>query len=363
MNTVTIKLQPPYAVHIGRALLAAAGARIAALDLDPTHVVIVTSPRVAHLWGRELEAGLRRAKMKVSVLRIPDGEEKKNLKTVETLLRGLARLGADRRSLLVALGGGVIGDVAGFAAASYMRGVNVVQVPTTLLAQVDAAIGGKTGVNLPEGKNLAGAFHQPSMVLADTRTLSTLSGRQFRAGLFEVIKCGVIADAALFRFCENAAERRRILARDPDALEAIVTAAVRVKAKIVAADEREAGLRRLLNFGHTIGHALEAESSYRCFLHGEAVAWGMIAAAEIGANAGVTPPETAERIVAAVLSYGPLPPVKASPAALVRLLQRDKKTVRGVPHFVLARSLGKAEVVSGISSRIFIDAIAGLRGW
>jgi 3-dehydroquinate synthase len=259
---------------------------------------------------------------------------------------------------VLAFGGGVIGDMAGFAAAVYMRGIRVVQVPTTLLAQVDAAIGGKTGVDLPEGKNLVGAFHQPSAVIADTRVLATLPAREFRAGLFEVIKCGAIADPQLFSTLER--EREKVLGGDKHTMKHIIAAAVQVKARVVAADEREGDLRRILNFGHTIGHALEAATKYKSLLHGEAVAWGMIAIAEIGVNSGIMRAEDAERLVELIMAYGPLPPVRISPRQVLALVESDKKTVYGVSHFVLTPKIGSAKVVSGIDSRIVRAAVEGI---
>lgn len=308
--------------------------------------MVVTSSRIRELWGAELESGLKQAKFKFEVIEIDDGEPSKHLEAVEPLLRKFAKNGADRNSLVIAFGGGVIGDVAGFAASIYMRGIRVVQVPTTLLAQVDAAIGGKTGVNLPDGKNLVGTFHQPSLVLVDPKVLTSLSDREFRAGLFEVIKCGVIRDKSLFEFFENNLDA--ILRRDNKALLRIISDSVRIKADVVSKDEREGGLRRILNFGHTIGHALEADSSYAKFLHGEAVGWGMIAAANIGVASGVTPPKVAERIARLVSALGPLPSITASESSILRLVQTDKKTVSGVPHFVLPRKIGQVEITDKV---------------
>lgn len=294
-----------------------------------------------------------------TVILVPDGESHKSLSTVERLLQEFVRAGADRGSLVIAFGGGVVGDIAGFAASVYMRGIPVAQVPTTLLAQVDAAIGGKTGVNLSEGKNLAGTFHQPRLVVCDNKVLATLSDREYRAGLFEVIKCGVIRDAGLFRFME--ADDQAVLARKGPAVEKIVCAAVAVKAKVVAQDERESDLRRILNFGHTIGHALEAATGYRRFLHGEAVGLGMIAAAEIGVARGVTPPEVAARIVDTVMVYGPFPQVDVTAAQLMRHVATDKKAVAGVPRFVLASAIGKTAIVSGVTTAQIAAAVHSLR--
>jgi 3-dehydroquinate synthase len=230
-----------------------------------------------------------------------------------------------------------------------------VQIPTTLLAQVDAAIGGKTAVNLAAGKNLVGTFHQPRLVIADTSVLRTLPERELRAGLFEVIKCGAIRDAGLFRTVEHNAGR--LIAGDQVALERVITAAVKVKADVVAADEKESDLRRILNFGHTVGHALEAATGYRKLLHGEAVGLGMIAAAEIGVNVGVTPERAAERIIGCVLQYGPLPKVKVDAARVFRTISSDKKTVNAKPHFVLIDKLGSTVIRNDVPPHVIKDAI------
>jgi 3-dehydroquinate synthase len=347
-----------YDVLIADGLLRDAGKLIRARCGTPSQCLVVTSPRIRRLWGKPLEVSLRRAKLCFTVLTIPDGEQHKTLRSLEKLLLHMAAAGADRSSIVVAFGGGVIGDVAGFAAASYMRGIPVVQIPTTLLAQVDASIGGKTGVNLPAGKNLVGAFHQPKFVLIDPQILSTLSQREYRAGLFEVIKCGVIRDAGLFRAIERAPQR--VLRRDPKLLMRAITASVKVKADVVSRDEREGGLRRILNFGHTIGHALEADGNYKRFLHGEAVAWGMVAASQIGVAVGVTSQEVAERITSVVKACGPLPRVTAQPWVILRLIQSDKKTLHGIPHFVVATSIGKTAISKDVPAKVVRGAVTYL---
>src|SRR5579863_1459257 len=270
-----------------------------------------------------------------------DAETAKNLQTVEEIARSLVKAGADRRGVVIAVGGGVVGDVAGFAAASYLRGVALVQVPTTLVAQTDSAIGGKTGVNLPEGKNLVGAFYPPKLVLVDPELLATLPEREFRGGLAEVIKYGVIADAKLFAFLERNFDR--ILARDKKALEHVIVRSVEIKAHVVSKDERESGLREILNFGHTFGHALESVTGYRRYQHGEAVAWGMMAAALYGHEIGVTPAADASRIIALVRRMGKLPAwPKLPPTRLIELMGSDKKTRAGKLRFVLTPGIGRA---------------------
>jgi 3-dehydroquinate synthase len=355
VKKIPVKLaDASYDVLIKDGLIADAGPRIRDSVPEVSRFIVITSRRVRSLWGRTLESGLRRARIPFSVLTLPDGEKYKDFKTVETLIKEMAAAGADRQSVVIALGGGVVGDIAGFAASIYMRGIPIIQVPTTLLAQVDASIGGKTGVNLPAGKNLVGAFHQPKVVLIDPQALSTLPERELNAGFFEVIKCGVIRDAKLFRAIEDASANHR---STKDFLEKAITASVRVKADIVSRDEREGGLRRILNFGHTIGHALEAEGGYKRLLHGEAVGWGMIAAAKIGEEVGVTPENVSRRIESAVLNYGPLPKIRVQSSAILRLIQTDKKTLHGIPHFVLCTSIGKATVSSKVPISVIRSAI------
>ncbi len=284
-----------------------------------------------------------------------DAERSKKLSQLERLAAKLVRRGADRHSVILALGGGVVGDVGGFLASVFMRGVPLVQIPTTLLAQVDAAIGGKTGVNLAAGKNLIGTFHQPLAVLVDPDVLATLPEREYRSGLFEAMKYGVIRNPAIFELMES--ERDALLHRDGVLLEKLITECIRVKADVVSADERESGERRLLNFGHTIGHALEAETGYRTLLHGEAVGWGMIAAALIGYALDKTDSLTAQRIIATVFAYGPLPRFKAQGRRILRRLLADKKTVGGVTHFVLARTIGDVEIVKNVPERVILHAV------
>jgi 3-dehydroquinate synthase len=320
---------------------------------------VVTVPPVQKAWGATLSQSLTTAELTHTFIEMKDGERNKNIHAVEDLAEKLIVKGADRRSVVIAFGGGVVGDVAAFLASIYMRGIDVVQVPTTLLAQVDAAIGGKTGVDLRAGKNLLGTFHQPRIVISDPTVLSTLDDRQFRAGLYESLKSGIIYSADLFCFMEE--NRERILQRDMEALERIITDTVRVKAEVVSKDPHEGGLRRILNFGHTIGHALEAETSYRQFLHGEAVAWGMVAAAMIAAAMQKCDGETARRIISTVLAYATLPRVEPRGKKIVRRLVADKKTVNGMPHFVLPTEIGKVDIVSDVPERAIAQAVDELR--
>ena len=317
-------------------------------EIIPSHskVFLLSSAPIFRLWGGSLLECLRIAGRAVEVLEMPDGESAKKFATVEKLAARMVSLGADRRSVVLALGGGVVGDVVGFLASIFMRGIPVIQVPTTLVAQVDSAIGGKTGVNLVCGKNLIGTFHQPLAVLADPEVLSTLPEREYRSGLFEAMKYGVIRNMKIFELMES--QREALLRRDGELLEHLIVECVRVKADVVSADEREGDERRILNFGHTVGHALESATRYKRFLHGEAVGWGMVAAAAIGRDMKITDQVTAERIISLVLSYGPLPAVNVTGTRILRLLQSDKKTLGGVPHFILATGIGSVEVVSTV---------------
>jgi 3-dehydroquinate synthase len=290
-----------------------------------------------------------------AVLFFPGGEERKRLSSVEALADQMVAAGADRSSLVIALGGGIVTDLGGFLAASFMRGIPVIHVPTTLLAQVDAAIGGKTGVNLQSGKNLFGAFHQPLAVLIDPDVLATLPEREYRAGLYEVLKTGIIRDRALF---DTMAQRPAdVMAQVPDVVDSLIEGSVRVKVDVVSADEKESGLRRILNFGHTIGHALEAETAYARFLHGEAVAFGMKAATHLSHLTGHLSAEDAVDILTAIDAYGPIPSLEGIRAEnLVARIGSDKKTIQGRTHFVLATAIGETKVVSGIDPKLITEA-------
>lgn len=360
MTRVTIASQPrPYDAIIESGLLERAGEHLRRLMGNRQQVFVVTVPPVRRKWGKKLLASLSSAGFKPRVIEMRDGEPAKKLATVEALAENLTRMRADRDAVVVAFGGGVVGDTTGLLASLYMRGVDLVQIPTTVQAQLDAAIGGKTGVNLRTGKNLLGSFHQPRIVLIDPSILSTLPERQFRAGLYEALKCGVIGKPDLFARLEQV--DTKTLRCDGPGLEWVIAESVRLKAEIVSSDERENGLRRVLNFGHTIGHALEAESGYRHFLHGEAVAWGMIAASHIAVMTGRIDNNHALRISNAVLNLGTLPKIQAPSRDLVRLLQGDKKTRNGKIHFVLPREVGKVEIVNDVPEKIVMLALDELR--
>ncbi len=360
MIRVPIAVQPrPYQAIIQNGLLEQAGPCLYDLLGSGKKLFVVTVPPVRRRWGKKLMDSLARAGFSAKLLTMPDGERYKKLATTETLAEQLIKSGAERSAVLVALGGGVVGDVTGFLAAIYLRGIEVVQVPTTVLAQVDASIGGKTGVNLKAGKNLVGSFHHPRAVLIDPAVLRTLPAREFRVGIYESLKCGVIGHPELFRRLESI--KLKTLRHDSQALEWVITESVHLKAEVVASDEREHGLRRILNFGHTVGHALEAETEYRHFLHGEAVAWGMVAAAKIASEIGCLDLDTAQRICDAVLASGKLPKVQVSSRAVLRRLQADKKTRNGVVHFVLPTEIGKVQVVNDVPEHTVLQAVDELR--
>ena len=296
------------------------------------------------------------ARLAAQVHLLDDAESAKNLKTIEAIARKLVRAGADRNSLLIAVGGGVVGDVVGFAAASYLRGVALVHVPTTVVAQVDSAIGGKTGVNLPEGKNLMGAFYPPRLVLVDPKALTSLPEREFRSGLAEVIKYGVIADAKLFAFLEENMEG--ILGRDSGALEHVIRRSIEIKAHVVSRDEKESGLREILNFGHTFAHALESATRYKKYRHGEAVAWGMMCAALLGHEAAKTPADHVARMIALVRRVGPLPGWPAvPPQKLFAAMRADKKAKFGKVRVVLSPRLGTAKSYDGVPEKTAIRVL------
>jgi 3-dehydroquinate synthase len=339
-----------YDAVIVRGLLGRAGAHLPA---SCGKVFVVTTEDVWRLHGERLEGGLGRA---ATVLFFRGGEHRKRLAEVETLAEQMVAAGADRTSVVIAFGGGIVNDLGGFLAAVFMRGIPVLQVPTTLLAQVDAAIGGKTGANLVSGKNLIGAFHQPLAVLIDPSVLDTLPEREYRAGLYEIIKGGVIRDPTLFEVFER--NREQILSREGPTVDTIIASKVRIKAEVVSADEREGDLRRILNFGHTIGHALEAETKYERFLHGEAVAFGMNAATRLAVKAAGLAESEAERIIRLVDSYGPIPPLTGIEAEqLAARLRSDKKTLQGKVHFVLPVHIGEVRVISGIPEPAILAAI------
>jgi 3-dehydroquinate synthase len=356
MISVPVEVKPrPYKVLVESGLLTRAGHILRETLSDRGKIFVITVAPVHRRWGKALLGSLAAAGIAAQFIEMADGEIHKKLATLENLAQKLARLGADRNSVLIAFGGGVVGDVTGLLASLYMRGVDLVHIPTTVVAQVDASIGGKTGVNLVAGKNLLGTFHQPRTVLVDPALLGSLPERQFRSGLYEALKSGVIGNADLFAQFEN--NKDKVLKRDPKVLESILAESIKLKASIVAADERESGLRRVLNFGHTIGHALEAETKYRKLLHGEAVAWGMVAATNIALMTRRLDSVVAGRITDAVLGLGKLPQISVRGPNILKGLRADKKTLDGVVHFILPVAIGKVEVANDVPERAILAAV------
>ena len=309
-----------------------------------TRRFVVSSPTIWRLHGDAIQ----RAIGALAPILVPDGERFKTLQSVSKIYDALVRGGADRGSALIAVGGGVIGDTAGFAASTFLRGITLVQVPTTLLAQVDSSVGGKVGVNLSHGKNLVGAFHQPAVVVVDPLLLQTLPRREFRSGLYEVVKYGMIASRSLFELLSH--RTKDVFARQPDVLVPAIVESCRIKADVVSQDERESGLRRILNFGHTVGHALEAVTRYRRFRHGEAIAHGMLAAADLAAARGALAERERQALAQLIAQLGPLPPVADIPASEVMdAIRRDKKVVNGRLHFVIAIAIGATTTIDDVT--------------
>jgi len=344
MRTVDVPLgNRSYKIEVGRELLPKLGSYCKKLGLGQRCAVISDS-NVAKRYGAAAAESLARAGFESVAVTIPAGEKAKSLRFVAGCYDELAAHRLERKSFVVALGGGVVGDLAGFVAATYLRGVPFVQIPTTLLAQVDSSVGGKVGVNLPAGKNLVGSFYQPRVVLCDLSTLDSLPEREFRAGLAEVIKYGIIYDAALFRMLEKDLEK--LLRREPKTLASVVARCCEIKADVVGQDETESGLRAILNFGHTIGHGLEAISRYGKYLHGEAISIGQVAAARLSSKLLGLPQNDAERIKALFVRAGLPVSVRLTATQRVALfdaMRLDKKVSAGEIKFVLAREIGKVE--------------------
>src|SRR5271170_1804275 len=355
VRTIQVKTgSVKYPVFVGRELLPTLGSRVTRIaGKKNQRVFVLTSPEIWSLWAEPLLESFTHGDPP-TVLFLQPGEEHKRLRNVERLAEQLADCHADRSSLLVAFGGGIVGDLGGFLAAIFMRGIDYIQVPTTLLAQVDSSVGGKTGVNLQAGKNLVGSFHHPLAVFADSEVLQTLPPRELRAGLFESIKAGIIRDPKLFTFMERNVET--LLARDPKAIEYVVAASVKMKAEVVGIDELESGLRMILNYGHTLGHAIEAATRYKMLLHGEAVAWGMIAATRLGLARKIVTQAQASRIENLIFAYGPLPALRLPVDRLLDAATRDKKNRSGVRRFILPAGIGNAVVVEHVTDSELYNA-------
>jgi 3-dehydroquinate synthase len=358
MKEIIVGLGPrSYPIRIGAGVLTGVGADLRRSRIGKRYV-IVADDLVAGIYGETLAASLKEAGMSVEMVTFPHGESSKNLNTIAELASSLARLGVDRSDALIALGGGVTGDITGFLAAVYMRGIPFVQVPTTLLAQVDSSVGGKTGVDIPEGKNLVGAFYQPLAVYIDTEVLLSLPTEELLNGLAEIIKYGVIRDRDFFAALED--RRKSILVVDLPVMEEVVSRCCEIKAAVVAADERESDLRRILNYGHTIGHALEAASGYRLG-HGMAVAIGMVSANRLAVGQGLLSEEEAGRIRKLLEDYG-LPvniPADYDRRKIKAFLQTDKKTVGGRVFFVLPLRIGEVKITAEVEEELLDRILAG----
>jgi 3-dehydroquinate synthase len=357
MKTVRVELgDRSYDIVIGSGNLCGLGERLKAFKLSPK-TAVVSNPTVFALYGAQVVNSLTDAGFEISTIIIPDGEEYKDYNWTYHILTEFLKHGLDRRSCVVALGGGVIGDISGFAASTYMRGINFVQVPTTLLAQVDSSVGGKTGVNHSLGKNMIGTFYQPRLVWVDVKTLSSLRRRDFASGIAETIKYGIIRDPDLFDYMEK--KRDAINSLDATALSHIIRRSCSIKADIVSKDERESGLRAILNFGHTIGHAVETETRYEQFTHGEAVGLGMCLEAALSESMGMLDPGVTRRIAELIAAYG-LPTVLPEGIDVHRLLPHmklDKKNVAGELTFILPAAVGEVLLRRGVSEEEVVKAL------
>lgn len=359
MKTETIRVnlgERSYDIIIGSTILARIGDTLKSFSLSPK-IAIVSNPTVYPLYGNAVSESLTHAGFEVLTITIPDGEEYKTLMWVEHIYNVLLKAKLDRSSGLIALGGGVIGDITGFVASTYMRGISYIQVPTTLLAQVDSSVGGKTGVNHILGKNMIGTFWQPRLVWIDVETLKTLPKREFLAGIAEVIKHGVIWDETLFDFLE--AERDKILTLDRDSLIHVVKRSCEIKAEVVSTDERESGLRAILNFGHTIGHALETATEYQRYFHGETVAIGMVLEARLSSMLNFIDNDKVLRIKSLISSYG-LPsevPEDIDREHILSLMELDKKAIAGQLRFILPERIGKVRTQKGVEEKIIKEVL------
>jgi 3-dehydroquinate synthase len=360
MRTIRVGLgDRAYDILIKNGMFMAIGADLKQRAIAKRYVVVADS-QVAELFGGTLMVSLAEAGVPAEIITFPRGEESKHLATVAELASKLAQMGLDRKDALIALGGGVTGDITGFLAAIYMRGIPFVQIPTTLLAQVDSSVGGKTGVDIPEGKNLVGAFYQPRCVYIDSSVLMSLSSAELLNGLAEVIKYGVIYDAEFFRYLAD--QRQAILARDLAVLDQVIARCCAIKAAVVAADEREVDLRRILNFGHTIGHAVEAASHYN-LAHGMAVGLGMVAACRLAVGKGMFPQAQADAVCQLIADYG-LPteiPGEFSSPQIRAFLKTDKKTVGGRLCFVLPTEIGKVVITDEVHETLIDDILGAVR--
>lgn len=348
MRRLSIDLgERSYEILIGPGLRRRAGEFLKTV-FNPSRVVIITHPSINKLYGKEVAENFSAQGWTTDIIEVPEGESSKSLSQAEKLYDHLLELNCDRKSVLVALGGGVIGDLVGFIAATYQRGIPFVQIPTTLLSQVDSSVGGKTAVNHPKGKNMIGAFYQPRLVVADLETLATLPEKEYRAGLAEIVKYGVISDAKLFEYLEM--HHEKILNLDHDCLTHIIETSCAIKAEVVEKDERESHYRMILNFGHTLGHAIESLTGYSRFVHGEAVAIGMVRAAELSHSMGKCPDEVPKRLQDLLIKLGlPVEMPELDSSAVIESLYHDKKTMDRKIKFILVKEIGVIEIVDQVS--------------
>ena len=357
MNKIRVELgERSYTIATGSGILKNIGKSLERFDFSKK-AAIVSNPTVFNLYGKTLVSSLSTSGFEIIEIILPDGEEYKNLSSVERIYEQLLKMRFDRRSVLIALGGGVVGDITGYAASTYMRGIDFIQVPTTLLAQVDSSVGGKTGVNHALGKNMIGTFWQPRLVWVDISTLHTLSRRNFLAGIAEIVKYGIIWDSTFFDFLEK--KRETLLSLNPDDIIHIIRRSCEIKADVVSRDERESGLRAILNFGHTIGHAIETATGYTTFLHGEAIAIGMHVEAILANEAGLISSEGVSRIRHLLKTFG-LPteiPASIDIPALFEAMKLDKKAVSGDVKFILPEQIGRVRIQGNISEKTVHQAI------
>ena len=359
MEKVSVELgERSYEIVIDSDILSAIGARLKEFNFSPG-IAVISNPTVFNLYGDRLMQSLKNAGLDCFQVLVPDGEEYKDYFWTYYILTELLKRRLDRNSCLIALGGGVIGDMTGFVASMYMRGINFIQIPTTLLSQVDSSVGGKTGVNHYLGKNMIGAFYQPRLVWIDIATLRTLPERELLCGVAEIIKYGIIWDEELLGFLEK--KRAAVMAYDEEALRFIIKRSCEIKAEVVSKDEREGGLRAVLNYGHTIGHAVETETKYARFLHGEAVAIGMYLEARLSEKMGLLDPQQVKRIRSVIDAYG-LPvqlPEDLDSDKLVSHMKLDKKTVAGTMKFILPEKIGKVRISKDVKKEEIAQVISG----
>ena len=335
-----------YDILISRNILPKVGEFISK-RFEPSRSIIITHPSVRNLFGKKIESGLAAVGYAPDFIEVPEGESSKSLQQTGSIYDRLLEMNCDRKSALIALGGGVIGDLTGFIAATYQRGIPFVQVPTTLLAQVDSSVGGKTAVNHPRGKNMIGAFYQPKLVVIDLDSLQTLPKKEFRAGLAEVIKYGVIADAKLFNFIED--NTKEILSLNSNCLEHIIETSCAIKAGVVEKDEHENRHRMILNFGHTFAHSIETLTNYTEYLHGEALAIGMVQAAWLSVETGLCTEDVPMRITSLLKKIGlPTQPPNLKPKDIIKSMYYDKKTSHNKLRFILAKDIGSIEIVDDV---------------